>query len=318
MKRIFIIILTILIGFTCLSQEPYVDKEKGITRILKKISHIISGKAYIDEKGDIIIDDRNYISGENHLTQTTMLVDRYDFELTDNQKYYIDTIIQCLIDSSVFDKLHAAYFGFYGHDDQAAYQNWIGNYDNLTQINGDIYFLAKWGIKGTSITGGPCLTMQNTLKTICDSSKFSYGLYLEERVASVAKFINGSYNGITSNWLLSYEGTSVGPTAYINGSIIVYYYGTVPFMCGWSRNENNCYAYKNGTQVGTASDVPVSLPNYEMYILGRNNSGTNQASYDGRISCFYISKYGVYLTPEEHRAVYNVFIKWKNYADVIF
>jgi hypothetical protein len=63
MKKIFIIILTILIGFTCLSQEPHIDKEKGITRILKKISHIISGKAYIDEKGDIIIDDRNYISG---------------------------------------------------------------------------------------------------------------------------------------------------------------------------------------------------------------------------------------------------------------
>ena len=306
--------------------------KKLIFNVLLSISIFCEGQNTIlninPENDTIIVNSSisNYIlnlskkyitTGTAHLSQTSILVDRYEFELTDNQKYYVDTIMQCLIDSAVFDKLHALYFGFYGHDDQAAYQNWIGDYDNLTQINGDIYFLAKWGIKGTGLASGPCLTMQSTIKTICDSSKYSFGVFLEEHSTGVS-FFNGAHNGVTLNWIMGYDAVSSGPYGYLNGSIIVYNFGSVPFMSGWSRNGTNCYGYKNGIQIGTDSDYPSPLPDYSMYILGRNNSNINQASYGGRISCFYISIHGIYLTANEHRAIYNTFIKWRNYVDAIF
>jgi hypothetical protein len=315
MNKIFIVFI-LFFPVYCFSQN--IDYNTGNIEILQSTS---VNNLFIDMNiGQEIINDyiNLYIkTGENHLTQTNILVDRYEFELTDNQKYYVDTIMQCLIDSAVFDKLQALYFGFYGHDDQAAYQNWIGDYDNLTQINGDIYFLAKWGIKGTGVASGPCLTMQSTVKTICDSSKYSFGVFLEER-SIVTSFFNGAHNGVSLNWIMGYDAITNGPYGYLNGSTVIYNFGSVPFMGGWSRNGNNCYGYKNGTQVGTDTDTPSPLPAYSMYILGRNNSNVNQASHGGRISCFYISIHGIYLTANEHRAIYNTFIKWKNYVDAIF
>jgi hypothetical protein len=219
-----------------------------------------------------------------------------------------------IILGGVYQKLEAMYV-FYTHDEQSAWQNWVADNNNLYGVNGDLYFLPFWGFKGNGLPSGPALSMVDNLNDVVDSSNFSTMVRVAGGVMGSNYSFGVANSSITNSWFISLERTTT-QISYVNGSIVSGTLQPTPYVSSIIRDGNSVKLYKNAsTQIATDSDAPVTLPAYPLYILGRNNKGTNEGSFIGILEFFAI---GENLTLADHVIINNAYNAYKNEIDNAF
>lgn len=205
--------------------------------------------------------------------EAAALVARFTTPPTTVRKILIDALVGALKAASVWSKLDALYI-MAAHDAQAARRNWVADAYNLTAVSSPTFTTDRGYAGDTSSahlktgyvpsTAGGLLTVNSahlsvwdrTVRAAFGSVEAGVNIAATTVLQVAARWSSGqiihSTNEITT--LLTTIGGAAGHTL-VNRS-------------GVSARQT----YRDGVEVGSNTTASSSLPNLEIYFLGRNTS----------------------------------------------
>lgn len=239
----------------------------------------------------------NFLPSDDGYTATnseaTALYSRMTTQPDNTRKELIDNTIGRLKSNNIWSLLDVMYV-FAAHEESAAYLNWVEDANNGT-ASGTYTFTADQGWQSNGTSGYINTNYNpNTDATNLELDDAMYGIYSRTNKQNNNMVDFGGYVDVgvgVVSCVLRTTIDNIGYYMHTTGSQSDPNTNSAGFITIERTASDLTTTYRDGSKLGDETDASAAIPNCDMYISARNNTGTGPGNYSDReYSAFIIGE----------------------------